>query len=230
MINPGLVQSSIRTSRVSGPNGHAGGKQWKVIQSMAISPYHENAVPRNYQAANIVLPLQCKKTSLIVGALPLYMGVEEKGAAAAPKRGIPQYGFHVIPRRAPMIPLCNPPEPKKSTKSKEKTTTVNVSENVKTAGKMMNQELTLTRFNGARLLKRLVTERPDLATSTKAVEWMLEKEKCVRARLEGEHGQWNAPDFIDDLGKTDNTFSFALNYAHMDRYPSKQKDDQDTVV
>ena len=160
----------------------------------------------------------------------MYMGVEENGAAAAPKRGIPQYRFHVIPRRAPMIPWRNPPTPKNSTKSEKKTTTIDVSENMKTAGKMINQELTLTRFNGAWLLKRLVTERPDLATSTKAVEWMLEKEMCVRAHLKREHGQLNAPEFIDNLGKTDYTFSFALNYAHMDRYPPKQKDDQDTVV
>jgi hypothetical protein len=60
MTNPGLVQSSIRTARVSGPNGHAGGKKWEVIRNMAVSHYHENCVPRNYPSANIVLPLQCK--------------------------------------------------------------------------------------------------------------------------------------------------------------------------
>ena len=137
----GLIKSSIRTSRVCGPNGHAAGKKWNVVRGMAISPYHENCVPHNYPSANIVLPLQCPKTNLIVGAMPLYMGVEKKGAAAsAPKRGIPQYGFHVKPDRAPMLPLGGL--------------------EMEPAGQMMNQELTLTRFNGARILKLLACKNP----------------------------------------------------------------------
>jgi hypothetical protein len=197
---------------VCGPNGHAGGKKWNVVRGMAISPYHENCVPHNYPSANIVLPLQCPKTNLIVGAMPLYMGVEKKGAAAsAPKRGIPQqYGFHVKPERAPMLPLGGL--------------------EMEPAGQMMNQELTLTRFNGARILKLLACKNPSLTTSIKAVEWMLEKEKCVRNRLKPEHGELNATDFVNELGKSDITICFSLAYAHRDRYPKKQNKDPDGMV
>ena len=70
-----------------------------------------------------------------------------------------------------------------------------------TPGQMMNQELTLTRFNGAWILKLLVCKNPSLTTSIKAVEWMLEKEKCVRKRLKTEHGELNATEFVNELGK-----------------------------
>jgi hypothetical protein len=211
MIKPGLVKSSIRTARMSGPNGHASGKSWDVIRQMAISPYHDNCVSRNHPSASIVLPLLCKKTQLIVGALPLYMGVtEETKAASGVKTGIPQYGFHIKPGRAPMIPLV----PQKE----EKNSTHNVSQSMEVAGQKMNQELTLARYNGARILKQLAEEKPHLATSMVTVEWMLEKETSVRNDLQ-QKGKLNGPYFTDNLGKSDCTVSFAPAYAHRDKYP-----------
>lgn len=50
------------------------------------------------------------------------------------------------------------------------------------------------------------------------VEWMLEKEKSVRNDLQ-QKGKLNGPYFMDNLGKSDCTFSFAPAYAHRDKYP-----------
>jgi hypothetical protein len=50
------------------------------------------------------------------------------------------------------------------------------------------------------------------------VEWMLEKEQSVRNDLQ-QKGKLNGPDFSDNLGKSDCTFSFAPAYAHRDKYP-----------
>jgi hypothetical protein len=64
----------------------------------------------------------------------------------------------------------------------------------------------------------LANKKKHLATSVMAMEWMLEKEKRVRSRLE-QQGKLNAMDVINELGRSDYTISFAPAYAHTDRYP-----------
>ena len=73
----GIAGSSIRVNRVGGPFGHAGKLTMSQLRKLVVSPYVENAIPRNSEKGNIVLPL-IDNYGAVIQAVPFYIGVNNK--------------------------------------------------------------------------------------------------------------------------------------------------------
>ena len=142
LLRFGVECSQLRVSRVSGPNGHAGGQRMSVVRREVCSPLVCGAIPRNHRST-IVVPVL--RGGAVYGAVPFYISAEASHpkVVSNPKYGVPRNGWKVSGSRLFGVHL------------EDKNKTI----------RDYNRVMCATEYNGALLLLQLAKRRSTLTTS-----------------------------------------------------------------
>jgi hypothetical protein len=94
LIKKKLLTSCLRVGRVSGPYGHAGGRELNELRILCCSQLVKNAMPRSKLGSIVVSYHAAGQKKTICELIPYYIGVKDKvcRAVSPPFNAIPRLG------------------------------------------------------------------------------------------------------------------------------------------
>jgi hypothetical protein len=206
LIKKKLLTSCLRVGRVSGPYGHAGGRELNELRILCCSQLVKNAMPRSKLGSIVVSYHAAGQKNTICELIPYYIGVKDKvcRAVSPPFNAIPRLGWIVNNKDV-------------STKLQQQNT--NESLESKTCTQVFKTEVA-SLFSGACILSGLFRRHPELHSGADSVHNMMAlydsvvKQTAPKSAMNG----------LLDLGRCsviiENTF------GHLDSYQGKRTNEQ----